>query len=91
MVSIFNFNPAAGDFSQLGNFTIPGPTAIITAVGDVTPDGKLIYMPIREEDAVAVLDVEKIVHHDPSALITKIGVGLTPEYVAVRPQAKGQD
>lgn len=85
IVSIFNFNPAARDFSELANFTVPGPVAIITAVGDVTPDGKLIYMPLREEDSVAVLDVEKIIQHDPSALITKIGVGLTPEYVAVRP------
>ena len=85
IVSIFNFKPATGNFSELADFTIPGPTAIITAVGDVTPDGKLVYFAVREEDAVAVLDVEKIIRHDPAALITKIGVGLTPEYVAVRP------
>jgi DNA-binding beta-propeller fold protein YncE len=91
VISIFNFNPAAHDFSQLANFTVPGNSALITAVADVTPDGKLIYMPLREEDSVAVLDVDKIIQHDPSALITKIGVGLTPEYALVRPKTPGND
>ncbi|HEV2989388.1 MAG TPA: hypothetical protein VG759_13170, partial [Candidatus Angelobacter sp.] len=91
VISIFNFNPAAHDFSQLANFTVPAPSALITAVADVTPDGKLIYMPLREEDSVAVLDVDKIIQHDPSALITKIGVGLAPEYVVVRPATPGSD
>lgn len=90
VVSVFNFNPAAGDFTELGNFLIPGPTAVITAVADVTPDGKFIYYALREEDSVAILDVDKIVQHDPSALVTKIGVGLTPEFVAVRPLAATQ-
>jgi hypothetical protein len=48
-------------------------------------------MPLREEDSVAVLDVDKIIQHDPSALITKIGVGLAPEYVVVRPATPGSD
>jgi hypothetical protein len=91
VISIFNFNPAAHDFSQLANFTVPAPSALITAVADVTPDGKLIYMPLREEDSVAVLDVDKIIQHDPSALITKIGVGLAPEYVVARPATPGSD
>jgi DNA-binding beta-propeller fold protein YncE len=85
IVTVFNFNPAANDFSQVGSFIVPGPTALLASVADVTPDGKLIYMPIREEDAVAVLDVNKILQNDPSALITKIGVGNTAGYAVVRP------
>jgi len=54
-------------------------------VFDVTADGKLLYLPVREEDSIAVLDVDKVVNHDPQALITKIGVGLAPNYVVVRP------
>ena len=45
-----------------------------------------MYAPLREEDSIAILDVEKIVNHAPEALITKIGVGLAPSYVVVRPK-----
>jgi len=85
IVNIFNFNPGANDFSELANFAVPGATTDLEAVFDVTADGKLMYAPIREEDSVAILDVEKIVNHDPDALITKIGVGLAPSYVVIRP------
>ncbi|MBZ5508613.1 MAG: IPT/TIG domain-containing protein [Acidobacteriia bacterium] len=85
IVNIFNFNPAANDFSELANFAIPGPTTDLEVVFDVTSDG-LLYVPIREEDSVAILDVEKIVRHDPDALITKIGVGLAPTYAVIRPE-----
>lgn len=85
IVNVFNFNPAANDFSELANFAFPGATTDLEAVFDVTADGKLLYVPVREEDSIAVLDVDKIVNHDPAALITKIGVGLAPSYVVVRP------
>jgi DNA-binding beta-propeller fold protein YncE len=85
IVNIFNFKPAASDFSELANFAVPGATTDLEAVFDVTADGKLLYAPIREEDSIAILDVEKMVNHDPDALITKIGVGLAPSYVVIRP------
>jgi DNA-binding beta-propeller fold protein YncE len=85
IVNIFNFKPAANDFSELANFAVPGATTDLEAVFDVTADGKLLYAPIREEDSIAILDVEKMVNHDPDALITKIGVGLAPSYVVIRP------
>lgn len=85
VVNIFNFNPAAGDFSEQANFAVPGATAEILSSGDVTPDGKLIYFTLREEDSVAVLDVDKILRHDPTALITRIGTGVAPDWVSIRP------
>jgi WD40 repeat protein len=85
IVNIFNFNPAASDFSELANFAVPGETTDLETVFDVTADGKLLYAPLREEDSVAILDVEKIVNHAPDPLITKIGVGLAPSYVVFRP------
>jgi DNA-binding beta-propeller fold protein YncE len=85
IVNVFNFQPAANDFSELANFAFPGATTDLEAVFDVTADGKLLYAPVREEDSIAILDVDKIVSHDPNALITKIGVGLAPSYVVVRP------
>ncbi|HEY6351021.1 MAG TPA: hypothetical protein VI636_16585 [Candidatus Angelobacter sp.] len=84
IVTIFNFNPAASDFSLIGQFNLPGAVGVLAAVADVSSDGKLIYMPLREEDSVAVMDVEKIIQHDPTALITKIGTGLTPVYAVIR-------
>ncbi|HEU5415637.1 MAG TPA: cytochrome D1 domain-containing protein [Candidatus Angelobacter sp.] len=85
VVNIFNFNPAASDFTELANFAVPGATALIESSGEVTPDGKLIYFPLREEDSVAVLDVDKILQHDPTALITRIGAGVAPDWVSTRP------
>jgi hypothetical protein len=89
VINIFNFNPAAGDFAELANFTVPGATAEIITSGEVTPDGKLIYFTLREEDSVAVLDVDKVLTHDPTALITKIGAGVAPDWVSIRPATAG--
>lgn len=85
VINIFNFKPATNDFTELANFVIPGPTTDLEVVFDVTPDGSLLYAPIREEDSVAIVDVQKILNHDPGALITKVGVGLAPTYLIVRP------
>jgi DNA-binding beta-propeller fold protein YncE len=85
VISIFNFNPAAGDFAEQADFFVPGTTAEIESSGEVTPDGKLIYFPLREQDSVAVLDVDKILANDPTALITEIGAGVAPDWVSIRP------
>ena len=85
LIDIFNFDPAANDFAELGSFVIPGIPSLFSNVSDVTPDGKLMYSPLREEDAVAVVDITKVLAHDPTALITKIGTGISPSMVAVRP------
>ena len=85
IVNMFNFLPATGDFTELANFAIPGAKTDLESIFDVTPDGSLLYVPLREEDTVAVVDVEKVLTHHPDPLVTKIAVGLAPTYVVVRP------
>jgi WD40 repeat protein len=85
VVAIFNFNPGANNFSQLATFAIPAKPTNFAVVHDVTPDGKLMYVPLREQDSVAVIDTAKVLAGDPSALLTEIGAGISPHLAAVRP------
>jgi len=85
LVAIFNFNPASNDFAQLATFVVPGATTAFAPVHDVTPDGKLLYLPLKEEDSIAVVDTAKVLANDPTALLTKIGTGISPFMAAVRP------
>jgi hypothetical protein len=85
LVAIFNFNPAGNDFAQLGVAAIGGTPTLFGTVHDVTPDGKLMYLPFREEDSVAVVDTSKIIANDPTALLTKIGSGIAPTIAVIRP------
>jgi hypothetical protein len=85
VVAIFNFNPAANNFSQLATFVIPATPTNFAVVHDVTPDGKLMYIPLREQDSVAVVDTAKVLAGDPSALLTEIGAGISPHLAVVRP------
>ncbi len=87
VVAIFNFNPGANNFSQLATFAIPATPTNFEVVHDVTPDGKLMYVPLREQDSVAVIDTAKVLAGDPSALLTEIGAGISPHLAAVRPAA----
>ena len=85
VVDIFNFDPAANNFSELGAFGFSAAGTDLAIVPDVTPDGSLMYIPLREEDAVAVIDVAKALANDPLALVTKIGTGIAPTVARVRP------
>jgi DNA-binding beta-propeller fold protein YncE len=85
VVAIFNFNPAANNFSQLATFAFPAAPTTFAVVHDVTPDGKLMYLPLREQDSVAVVDTAKVLAGDPSALLTEIGAGISPHLAVVRP------
>jgi hypothetical protein len=85
VVAIFNFNPAANNFSQLATFALSATPTNFAVVHDVTPDGKLMYIPLREQDSVAVVDTAKVLAGDPSALLTEIGVGISPHLAVVRP------
>src|SRR5689334_3058721 len=85
VVAIFNFNPAANNFSQLATFAFPAVPTTFAVVHDVTPDGKLMYLPLREQDSVAVVDTAKVLAGDPSALLTEIGAGISPHLAVVRP------
>lgn len=85
VVNIFNFNSASRDFSELASYAVPGNTTDITCAGDVTPDGRLIYFPLREDDTVSLLDVQKILRYDPDALITNVGIGVGSLWVAANP------
>jgi hypothetical protein len=87
-VDIFNFNPAANDFAEQGSFSFTASTHSFGITFDATADGKLLYLPLREEDAVAVVDINKVIATqgtDPSALVAKIGTGISPNSLAVRP------
>jgi hypothetical protein len=44
-----------------------------------------MYLPLREQDSVAVVDTAKVLAGDPSALLTVIGAGISPHLAAVRP------
>jgi hypothetical protein len=85
VVDVFNFDSAVPNFSELGAFAFSGTGTQFGVVPDVTADGSLIYLPLREEDSVAVVDVNKALANDPAALLTKIGVGIAPTSLRVRP------
>jgi len=85
MVDVFNFSPDQNNFAELATFVVPGTTSGIGGIFDVSPDSKLLYLPMREEDSVAVLDVDKIAAHDPTALLTKVAVGIAPSMAVIRP------
>ena len=78
IISVFRFNPEQNDFAELATFTVPGITSGIGGPFDVSPDGKLLYLPLREEDSIAVLDINRIIANDPTALLTKLAVGIAP-------------
>lgn len=81
--------PLTSCFAQLGSVVVPGAAGIRDGFGlDVTPDGKLAYALLGEEDDVAVVDTSmQMATVNPSnpALLTKIVTGLSPASLAVRP------
>jgi hypothetical protein len=86
IVAAFSFDRATPNFAQLGSIVVPGPGAIVGgSTMDVTPDGKLLYVPLNSEDDVAVLDPALVAASNPAAVITKILSGRGPSSVAVRP------
>lgn len=86
LLVVLNFDRPGANFSQLGEVVIPGTPDLQGDGGlDVTSDGTLIYAGLFAEDAVAVLDANKVASSDPSALLTKIFTGLGPASLAIRP------
>ena len=93
VVEIFNFNRATSNFSFVNYFNVPGspPSTISYTSGiAVAPDESLIYVPIREDDIVAVIDAAKLisggVQGDPSALVTTIATAQGPSTIALSPK-----
>jgi hypothetical protein len=84
-VQVFNYDRVTPDFSPLGSFAFPGTPGLFAAGMEVTPDGALIYAPIIEDSAVAIVDTGLVLSGSPSALLTKVATGLTPFNLAVRP------
>lgn len=83
LMETFAFQPASLNFAQLGTVAIPGATSSRDEFGlDVTPDGKLAYALLVQEDDAAVVDIS-----NPASptLLTKMLVGLGPSSIAVRP------
>jgi hypothetical protein len=82
---VFNFDPVHSNFAQLGSFTFPA--ALLMSIDTITasPDGKLLYVPLADEDGVAVLDTAGIVAGVPGALLTKIRTGVSAYFAGLRP------
>jgi len=86
VVYAFNFEPASSNYAQLGSFTIPA-VQLIMQMDTITasPDGRLLYVPLGDEDDVAVLDTARVVAGAPSALLTKIHTGVGTYFAGLRP------
>ena len=83
----FNFDPATSNYIQLGSFTIPAPDLVMTDTIAASPDGSLLYVPLGDEDDVAVLDAGRLVAGAPGVLLTKIRTGVGVYSAALRPGA----
>ena len=84
----FNFDRTHNNFSQLNYYLAPLRYFFIYLA--VSPDGNLIYIPIRNYDFIAVLDADELVNgQDP--LITNIGAFVFPFQVIVSPVAQGDE
>ena|ERR1035441_1214933 len=80
----FNFDRAHSNFQQLNYYL--APLQYYTLFMAVSPDGKLIYIPISNYDFITVLDANALVNgQDP--LITNIGAFVDPYQVIVSPVA----
>ena len=86
VVYAFNFDPASSNYAQLGSFTIPA-VQLIMQMDTITasPDGRLLYVPLGDEDDVAVLDTARIVAGGPGALLTRIHTGVGTYFAGLRP------
>jgi uncharacterized repeat protein (TIGR01451 family) len=85
VVQAFNFDRATPNFTVLGSVTIPGVTNLFGSGLGVTPDGALLYAALDQEDSLAVIDTTQLVASSPSAVITKIHVGLSPTAIIISP------
>lgn len=84
---VFNFDPATANYTQLGSFTIPAVQLVSIDTITASPDGRLLYVPLGDEDDVAVLDTATIVAGAPGALLTKIHTGVDTYFAGLRPGA----
>lgn len=82
-VVAFNFDRRHLNFDQLGTYTMEHPPSVYGYI-DVSPDGKLIYLPVTGYDMISVLDADKLVRGH-SSLITNIGAFRSPFQVTVSP------
>jgi hypothetical protein len=83
----FNFDPATHSYAQLGSFAIPAVQLMSIDTITVSPDGGLLYVPLGDEDGVAVLDTARMVAGAPGVLLTKIHTGVGAYFPALRPGA----
>ena len=81
-VVAFNFDRAGMHFEQLNAHRL-GTLKVGQSLA-ISPDGALLYVPITESDAIAVLDAEALALSHPP-LVTYLASGLAPSHVAVNP------
>jgi len=68
-VSAFNFVPASSNFSKLGSVTLSGSASYYEAPLFVDPTGAYVYVALKDQDALALLDAQKVANSDPTALL----------------------
>ncbi len=88
MVAAFNFIPtvgAPGDFTCQGTYTLSTPASVVTDSMSLGREGSYLYVTLKEENAVAILDANKVLLGDPTALIAKVATGLGPDIVMSNP------
>jgi uncharacterized repeat protein (TIGR01451 family) len=85
VVQAFNFDRTANNFSQVASFVVPGNLGVLAPGLAVTPDGALLYLTLQEDDAITAIDNAKFLAGNPSPLVTKVRVGLTPSAIIISP------
>jgi hypothetical protein len=81
-VVAFNFDRIGMHFEQLNAYRL-GPLMVGQSLA-ISPDGALLYVPVTESDAIAVLDAHALATSQPP-LVTYLASGLAPSQVAVNP------
>ena len=89
-VTAFNFVPASSNFSKLGSVMISGPGSFYESPLLVDPSGNYVYVALKDQDAIAVLDANKVAASDPTALLDTGGDTLGIEALLIASPATPQ-
>lgn len=88
IVEIFPFATAATTAcSDVKKFTIPRTASGLSSEMAVTPDERLAYLTVPDEDSVIAVDLDAVRAGASNPVITKMLVGLGGQSLAVRPGA----
>ena len=82
-IAAFNFLPATSNFSILGSVTLPGSGSFYEAPLLVEPTGTYIYVGLKDQDILSILDANKVAASDPTALLDQGGDVLGLEAILI--------